>query len=361
MANTKISALPAGTALAGTEPFPAVQSAATVKITAAQIKTFTSASPTLVTPDLGTPSAGVLTNATGLPPSTGLSTFVAPLKGGLGAALVPVIGDLLYADSTTSFARLAAVAVGRVLVSGGTGTAPAWSNTPALTSLALGGATIGSNALAVTGTNLFNGATSIPVGAVGTPSIFFAGSSTTGFYKTTGNDSVSITSAGAAKIALGTSNANVPAVMLSNDTGIGWSVNSSADSLTPDLFIRRSAAATLQHGAADSASPVAQTIKFQDVVAGTSNTAGVNATIQASAGTGTGAGGSLIFQVAAAGSSGTAKNAQATALTIDSTKKVTLAGDLQLSNAYVATPQVPTGYITIYDSTGTAYKVSVNV
>ena len=78
-------------------------------------------------------------------------------------------------------------------------------------------------------------------------------------------------------------------------------------------------------------------------------------------GPGTGAGGSLIFQVAPAGSSGTAKNAQATALTIDSTKKVTLAGDLQLSNAYVATPQVPTGYITIYDSTGTAYKVSVNV
>jgi len=157
MANTKISALPAGTALSGTEPFPAVQSAATVKITADQIKTFTSASPSLVTPDLGTPAAGVLTNATGLPPSTGLSTFVAPLKGGLGAALVPVIGDLLYADSTTSFARRAAVAAGSVLASAGTGTAPVWSNAIALTSLALGGATIGSNALAVTGTVNFGG------------------------------------------------------------------------------------------------------------------------------------------------------------------------------------------------------------
>lgn len=57
MADTKISALSAGAALAGTETIPAVQSAATVKVTATQIKTFTSASPTLVTPVLGVASA----------------------------------------------------------------------------------------------------------------------------------------------------------------------------------------------------------------------------------------------------------------------------------------------------------------
>lgn len=73
MADTKFSALPAAAALGGTEQIPGVQSAAGVSITPAQIKTYTSASPTLVTPNLGTPSAGVLTNATGLPVSTGIS------------------------------------------------------------------------------------------------------------------------------------------------------------------------------------------------------------------------------------------------------------------------------------------------
>lgn len=53
MAGTKISALTAAAALGGTEEIPGVQSAANVKITPAQIKTFTSASPTLVTPALG--------------------------------------------------------------------------------------------------------------------------------------------------------------------------------------------------------------------------------------------------------------------------------------------------------------------
>jgi hypothetical protein len=236
--------------LGGTEAIPGVQSAANVKITAAQIKTFTSASPTLVTPVLG-------------------------------------------------------VAAG--------------------TSLALGGATIGSNALAVTGTA--NISSTLTAGGLS----LTAGS---GFI-TSGRGGMFATADGVFQ----------------------WQSNGA----TRYMYLTPIGAETLQHGAADTASPVAQTIKFQDVVAGTSNTAGVNATIQAPAGTGTGAGGSLIFQVAAAGSSGSAKNAQATALTIDSTKKVTLAGDLQLSNAYVATPQVPTGYITIYDSTGTAYKVSVNV
>ena len=55
--------------------------------------------------------------------------IVAPvptLKGGLGASLTPVIGDILAADSTTSFARLADVATGNVLLSSGVGAAPAW-------------------------------------------------------------------------------------------------------------------------------------------------------------------------------------------------------------------------------------------
>ena len=91
---------------------------------------------------------------------------------------------------------------------------------------------------------------------------------------------------------------------------------------SPDVFLGRNAAASLRLGAADAAAPVAQTLGVQSVVAGTSNTAGTNFTIKGSAGTGTGAGGSIIFQVAAAGSSGTAQNAFSTALTINSSSQL---------------------------------------
>jgi hypothetical protein len=42
-----------------------------------------------------------------------------------------VIGDLLYADSVSTLARLADVAAGKVLVSGGVGVPPAWDDVPA--------------------------------------------------------------------------------------------------------------------------------------------------------------------------------------------------------------------------------------
>ena len=76
------------------------------------------------------------------------------------------------------------------------------------------------------------------------------------------------------------------------------------------------AAATLQLGAADAASPVAQTLQVQSVVAGTSNTAGANFTIAGSLGTGTGAGGQIILRTAPASTTGTTQNALSTAVTI---------------------------------------------
>ena len=106
-------------------------------------------------------------------------------------------------------------------------------------------------------------------------------------------------------------------------SGSIYSVNPNTDVDT--IFGRRSAA-NLRFGAADAASPVAQTLSVQSVVAGTSNTAGANLTIQGSQGTGTGAGGSIVFQVAPAGSTGTAQNSLQSALTIDSAKDSTFTG-----------------------------------
>jgi hypothetical protein len=83
-----------------------------------------------------------------------------------------------------------------------------------------------------------------------------------------------------------------------------------------DLFLRRDGAAMLRLGAADSATPIAQTIKVQDVLTGTTNGSGANFAITGSRGTGTGVGGSILFQTAPAGLTGTAQNATSTAMTI---------------------------------------------
>jgi len=92
-----------------------------------------------------------------------------------------------------------------------------------------------------------------------------------------------------------------------------------------DLILSRRGTGNLRFGATDAASPVAQTLSVQSVVAGTSNTAGAAFTITGSQGTGTGAGGSIIFKVAPAGGSGTAQNALVDALTISgSTGRLTL-------------------------------------
>ena len=56
-----------------------------------------------------------------------------------GAALPAsyAVGDLLYADTTTSLARLAAIGAGGMLVSNGVGVAPSWTVTPTTGSLTL--------------------------------------------------------------------------------------------------------------------------------------------------------------------------------------------------------------------------------
>jgi hypothetical protein len=64
---------------------------------------------------------------------------IAVNKGGTGFTSYAV-GDLLYADTSTSLAKLAAVATGSVLISNGVTTAPSWSNSPTLRSILLSNA-----------------------------------------------------------------------------------------------------------------------------------------------------------------------------------------------------------------------------
>jgi hypothetical protein len=99
-----------------------------------------------------------------------------------------------------------------------------------------------------------------------------------------------------------------------------------------DTFLTRKSTANIRLGAADAAAPVAQTLSVQSVVAGTTNTAGTNFIITGSQGTGSGAGGSLIYQVAPANGGGgaTVQNPLVTALTIDSTQTAIFSGNIGL-------------------------------
>jgi hypothetical protein len=90
-----------------------------------------------------------------------------------------------------------------------------------------------------------------------------------------------------------------------------------------------------QIGLADAAAAVAQTLQVQNVVAGTTNTAGQNFTINGSQGTGTGAGGAIVFKTAPAGTTGTAQNALTEAL------RITSAGNVGIGTA------VPSGTLDV--------------
>ena len=82
------------------------------------------------------------------------------------------------------------------------------------------------------------------------------------------------------------------------------------------LITAGNVARSVRIGSNDNASPVANVLSTESVIAGTSNTPGVSFTISGSQGTGTGAGGPLYFQTAPAGTSGTSQNPLVTAMTI---------------------------------------------
>ena len=146
-----------------------------------------------------------------------------------------------------------------------------------------------------------------------------------------GSSKFSVTKAGNfSSLYLNTSATRITALTplwLGSSSLVAFSSSFNPDNAAVDLILTRRAAANLRFGAADAAAPVAQTLSVQSVVAGTTNTAGTNLTITGSQGTGTGAGGNIIFQVAPAGSTGTAQNGLVPALTIGSDRNLTMWGN----------------------------------
>jgi hypothetical protein len=159
-------------------------------------------SPTLVTPALGTPSAAVLTNATGLPISTGVS--------GLGAGVATFLG-------TPSSANLASA------VSDETGSgALVFANSPTLVTPALG------TPSALVGTNITGTASGLTAGNVTT------NANLTGAVTSTGNAT-----------SLGSFSSSNLAGALTDETGSGSAVFATSPTLvTPILGTPTSATLT---------------------------------------------------------------------------------------------------------------------
>ena len=187
------------------------------------------------------------------------------------------------------------------------------------------------NAVTIAGTGIttFNEPIVVPqnITTSGGGSIRF-GTSTCFFAHTLGSDTIIVAGLGASSQLVG------GGFSAGSTSAIGFSSNVNSWVGTRDIFLTRRAAANLRFGDFDNATPVAQTLSVQSVVAGTTNGAGADFTITGSQGTGSGAGGSIIFQVAPAGSSGTAQNALATALTIGGDLNVTL-NNLGLSQSII--------------------------
>jgi hypothetical protein len=138
---------------------------------------------------------------------------------------------------------------------------------------------------------------------------------------------------------------------------------------TADVFLSRAAAANWQIGAANAASPVAQTVSFQGSRGGTdSNVAGTASQVQSSLGTGNAAGAQLSLSRAVMGGSGTTQQAAAHAFTVCESKTLSNTSATTTTVATIGAASNSAGgltaFITVTASDGTNFDAetqSLNV
>jgi hypothetical protein len=157
--STGVSGLATGVATFLATPTSANLASAVTNETGSGLLVFAT-SPTLTTPVLGTPSSGTLTSCTGLPLTTGV-TGTLPIANGGTNLTTYTTGDIVYASATNTLNKLADVATGNALISGGIGVAPSYGKIDLTTHISgtLPVANGGTNATAFTaGSVVFAGA-----------------------------------------------------------------------------------------------------------------------------------------------------------------------------------------------------------
>jgi len=133
--STGVSGLASGVATFLATPTSANLAASVTDETGTGSLVFNTSS-TFITPILGTPTSGSLTNCTGLPLTTGITGVLGLSNGGSNKALVASNGGIVYTDSD-SMEILSATATAGQMLRSGSSSAPTWSTAtwPATTTI----------------------------------------------------------------------------------------------------------------------------------------------------------------------------------------------------------------------------------
>jgi len=296
MATVKWSAFTSGTTITGSDIAVGLQSGANVQWTMTQLKTWTSASPTLVTPTLGVATATSINKVALTAPATGSTLTIADGKTLTASNSITLAGTdattMTFPGTSATIARTDAANTftGAQTIAGGTvnGTvldiSQTWGSTGTYTGISYD----------VTDSGPANAASLLVNFRVG------------------GSSKFSINKAGTVTFSNG--------VAFSNASGADMGTNSiiriGSLQLGPgsDAIITRADVATFQLGAADAASPVAQKLRVQS--SSSTNNNGVDWTIIGSKSAGSGTSGNIIFKTGATGAASGTTNTTVTALTI---------------------------------------------